>query len=531
MRYNVTVTRIAALIALLIAAFSRVSISAAESAPVNCVFDLSAVIADSDHLQSVQRRLFTDLVPELRGDPSDSKAKLRLSVAIAQGRFVCHVFLTHGRAREKLVGRVTVDSLAELAAVANRQTKSEELWMGRLTRSADSEWSVEAILPSAPAPRWLTTISGGGIYRVIASPEGKTKQNPPVERVTGPELAEASILVPVHIERSNITIAIRDSNDFPLSDIELYAQPESFPDPGRLGQSSLVGTTDHNGTVQFPWEHLGPVYLLAVRDSIPLKNLSLLPTQASLKRNFTIPSRWRLRGDIVSLDKYILAKRRDFAVLREERKRREETYSNVKTMIDGGQWDAALKVLDTLGANDPIAQQLRHNVLAQKEGATIAELLHAADLAIRDKDYAAGKEYMEKAIDLAKGDQKAEIADRLRKLDVAAEEFHRRTGSATRLLFLELPRLSIGDVISRVSQIEDAVSVLCTARFKLRQAADQLKDTISVLDIAMAQRLKEMERLQIQSDAQYTQMENARNRLHGQLERVSNTMKSATSDP
>ncbi len=526
-----TATRTAALIALLVAGFSWVSISAAESAPVNCVFDLSAVIADSDHLQSVQKRLFTNLVPELRGDSSDSKAKLRLSVAIVQGRFVCHVFLAHGKAREKLVDRVTVDSLAELAEVANRQAKSEELWMGHLVRSADSEWSVEALLPSAPVPRWLTTLSGGGIWRVITVPDGTANQKCPVERITGPESVEDGILVPVNIERSNITIAIRDSDDLPLSDIEIYAQPESFPDPQRLDQSSLVGTTDHNGTVWFPWEHLGPVYLLAVRDTIPLKNLVLLPTQASLTRNFTIPSRWRLSGDIVSLDKYILVKRRDFAVLREERKRREEAYGKVKKMIDDGQWNAALKVLDTLSANDPIAQQLRHNVLAQTEGATITELLHAADLAINDKNYATGKEYLKKAMDLAKGDQKAEIADRLRQLDMAAEELHHRTASATRLLFQELPRLSIGDIISRVSQIEGAVVVLCSAQFRLRQTADQLKDTIGVLDIAMAQRLKEMERLQIQSDAQYTQLERTRSRLHGQLEGVSNAMKSATRGP
>ena len=68
--------------------------------------------------------------------------------------------------------RVTVNSLAELAAVANRQAKSEELWMGHLVRSADSEWSVEALLPFAPVPRWLTTLSGGGIWRVITVPDG-----------------------------------------------------------------------------------------------------------------------------------------------------------------------------------------------------------------------------------------------------------------------------------------------------------------------------------------------------------------------
>ena len=519
-----TVTRIAALIALLVATFPRMSVSAAESAPVNCVFDLSAVIADSDHLQSVQKRLFADLVPELRGGPSDSKAKLRLSVAIARGRFACHIFLAHGQAREKLVAHVTVNSLAELAAVANRQAKSEELWMGHLVRSADSKWFVEAIVPSAPAPRWLTTLSRGGIYRVMTAPEGTAKQKCPVERITGPEPAEAGILVPVHIERSNITIAIRDSDDLPLSDIEIYAQAESFPDPRGLDQSSLIGTTDHNGTVRFPWKHLGPVYLLAVRDSIPLKNLVLLPTQASLKRSFTIPSRWRLGGDIVSLDKYILVKRRDFAALREKRKRREEAYSEIKRMIDNRQWDAALKILDTLSANDPIAQQLRHNILAQKEGATITEWLHAANLAVNDKNYAVGKEYLKKAMDLAKGDQKSEIADRLRKLDVESEEFHRRTASAIRLLFQELPRLSIGDIISRVSQIEDAVSILCSAQFRLRQAADQLKDIIGVLDIAMAQRLKEMERQLIQSDDKYNQLLRTRNRLHSQLEHVLKAM-------
>lgn len=244
-----TVTRIAALIALLVAGFSQVSISAAESAPVNCVFDLSVVIADSDHLQSVQKRLFTNLVPELRCDLSESKAKLRLSVAIVQGRFVCKVFLAHGKAKEKLVDRVTVDSLTELAAVANRQARSEELWMGNLVHSAGSEWSVEALLPSAPAPRWLTSLSAGGIWRVIPVSSGTPNQSYRVERIAGPEPAEADILVPVHIERSNITIAIRDSDDLPLSDIEIYAQPESFPDPQRLDQSSLVGTTNHSGTV------------------------------------------------------------------------------------------------------------------------------------------------------------------------------------------------------------------------------------------------------------------------------------------
>jgi len=375
-------------------------------------------------------------------------------------------------------------------------------------------------------PHWLTVLSKGGIWRPVGGSSDSTGRKRTVEQIAGPEPAEVDILVPVYVERSDICIAIRDSENLPLSDIEIYAQPDGFPDPRRLSSSSFVGTSDHNGTVRFHWEHLGPVYTLAVRDTIPLKNLVLLPTHASLKKNLTIPSKWRLKGDIISLDQYILAKRRDFAVLREERKRREETYTSVRKMIDSGQWDAALKVLDTLGANDPIAQELRYNVLAEKEGATIAEMLHAADLAIKDKDYETGKTYLEQSMDLAKGDQKAEIADRLRQLDVAAAELHHQTATATQFLFEEVPQLSISGIVSQAKQIEDAVGVLCSACrvSELTRAADQLTQTIGLLDIAMTQRLDEMERLQIQSDAKYNRLESTRNRLHSQLEHILNAM-------
>ena len=506
--------------------FSVITARADDSAPIHCVFDLSALISAPAHCESVRRKLVAGLLPELQGNPSESIATVRVAVEMVHGRLESQVFFAQSMDPEKLIDHTVVSSVAELTAVANRQIRSEKLWMGRLVRSSDSIWSVDTILPSAPMPNWLTVFPKGGVWRPVGRGSDSSGKKRTVEQITGPEPAEADILVSAYVQRSDICIAIRDSDNLPLSEVEIYAQPEGFPDPRKLSSSNFVGTSDHSGMVRLHWEHLGAVYLLAVRNAIPLKNLVLLPTHASLKTNLTIPSKWRYEGDTISLDQYILAKRRDFAVLREKRKRREEAYGKVRRMIDDGQWDAALKVLDTLGANDPIAQELRHNVLAEKEGATIAELIHAADLAVKDKDYAAGKEYLKKAADWAKGDQRAEIADRLRQLEVAAAELHRQTATATQFLFEELPRLSISGVISQVARIENSVSVLCSARrvSELTRATDQLTQTIGLLDIAMAQRLDEMERLQILSDAEYRRLESTRNRLHSQLEHILKAM-------
>ena len=514
------------LVILLVAGLSVITAKADDSAPVHCVFDLSALISSPAHRESVRRKLVAGLLPELQGNPSETIAIIRVAVEMVYGRLESQVFLAQSVDTEKLIDHTVVGSVAELTEVANRQARSDKLWMGRLVRSSDSMWSVDAILPSAHMPNWLTTLSKGGVWRPVGRGNGSPMKRRTVEQIAGPKPAEADILVPVYVKRSDICIAIRDSNNLPLSEVEIYAQPEGFPDSHKLSSSNFVGASDHNGKVCLLWEHPGPVYLLAVRDTIPLKNLVILPTRTPLKVNLTIPSKWRNKGDTISLDQYILAKRRDFALLVEERKRREEAYARIRKMIDGGQWEEALKALDTLSVDDVIAQELRNNVLAEKEGATIAELIHAADLAIKDKDYETAKTYLEKSMDLAMGDQKAEIAGRLRQLDVAASELRSQTATATQFLFEVLPTLPIGRIVSQASQIEDAVGVICSVRrvSELVQAANQLTRTIGLLDIAMQERLNEMERLQIQSDAEYSRLESTRNRLHAQLGRIRDVM-------
>ena len=492
--------------------------------PVNCEFDLSTVIADPDNIKAVRQRLLADIVPELRGTSNSSKARLRFSVRLEAGSFHAYVFLSYNNNDDEvLIDHADIYSLTDLVSVANGQATSERLWIGRLLSRSGSAWVIESLLPSSPRPSWLKSVSHRGIWRTVDTTYDVSGTNVLVEQISGPEPQLEELLVPLIVQFSKVTVTITDSEDLPLQNIQVYGLQDEFPDPRRLNLSHLLGESDQDGIVCFRWEHLGAVYLLAVRDGVPLKNMVFLPTEKEFKVRLTIPSKWRVEGNIVGLDKYVLAKRRDFAALREQQEKREKAYETVREMIHNSQWVAALKLLDSLAANDPVAQKLRQEILAEKQGATASELLHAADLELKDKNYDAARTYLEKAQALAQGEQKTEITERLSKLNFEEQEHYRQTASAAKLIFQELPRLSTDEVISRIAQIKYAVDILCSAGqiSELVRAADQLTRTIGLLDIAMSQRLEEMKRLQTSSDKLYERLQNTRNRLHIQLENIS----------
>lgn len=494
---------------------------------VSSTFDLSEVIPISIHAKVIEKRLRSGLVPALLGDPANSLVRLTLYPVFSKGQLICEIYVSYGSERMKLIAHPRVSSLMELSHLANRLISSGRLWACRVEKPQGQGWLVRPIVPSAPAPYWATALSRGGVWQVnrasVVNKDGLVK----MRLITGNPPSPGDFIVPLLLKPSSVKLRVVGTNNTPLSDIQVYTNASKWPDPLKLKDSKLVGTTGATGETTFKWSASTAAHLLFVRDGVPLETTLIVPTQPFMEVTVRIPSRWNHDGKTLTLDQYVLAKRQEFAKLRAQREKKRQAFASVKALFDKGKWDEALAALDALDSSDPTVRDLKQRIVDTKRQVVAEEWLRSADVAEAESDFDRAIMCLKKAMAISKAGKKQEIAKKLKHMETQARKVRQQTAEAKDLLFSRLPDLQAKKIVDEMVAIEAAVMTLISTRqiSSLSKAAEQLKKSIDALNTAINLRLDDMERRQVQIDSMYEQLKYARSRLHHQLELIHQSIK------
>jgi len=502
---------------------------AADQACVKCIFDVSAVVADAEQAKSLEKRLCTRLLPELRGT-DQGKAKLRLAAAFTRGRLVCRAFLAYGDGKENQIDEAGVGSLEELAGIANRLAASEKLWMGEPAGPIDREkCSVRALMPRAPAPRWLTGLSQGGVWKTDRPPPAGTGGLIAARKLRGPDPIPNELLIPLAIQQATIDLTVLNAENVPLSDIAVYVQAGDFPsvDPIWLDEHKPLGTTKV-GKLRFEWKDAGPAFLLAVRDGVALVRFVVAPTEALFHDKIVFPAKWDLDGKEVSLDAYVRAKQVQIVQMKESHHKKMDVLKRVEEAIRASDFDKALKTVAELPADDEQRMRTEKEIGKAKKKAGFEIAMHKYALARKVKDHDSARMYLQEADSLAEGEKKPELAAELTRLNAEARKFLDETKDQRKLLLSDLPNMTVREISDRTSEIEEAVRTLCewSQLSSLNQAVAELEKADDLLHGAMKERLAEIKAGRAPTDdPEYSGLSRTRERLLDLRKQIANALK------